>query len=192
MTNKPRGFTLIELLIASTLLVIVALSIFSALQTGIFGYGSIDETLNGYSAGGYILERINTDLRNAFLFSKSKPYFSGSAAEISFLTILDSYEGNSRSKDLAFISYKLSDKKLLRLCRKNAESLNENSSIQPEEMIGAIDTILFSYGLAADPKEPLLWQASWSAQEKLPNAVKVILSIKQKKPLTLERTIYLP
>ncbi|MFA5118159.1 MAG: prepilin-type N-terminal cleavage/methylation domain-containing protein [Candidatus Omnitrophota bacterium] len=192
MTNKYRGFTLIELLIASTLLVIVALSIFSALQTGIFGYGNIDETLNGYSTGGYILERINTDLRNAFLFSKSKPHFSGTAAEISFLTILDSYEGNSRSKDFAFISYKLSDKKLLRLCRKNAESLNENSSIQPEEMVGDIDTILFSYGLAADPKEPLLWQATWSAQEKLPNAVKVILSIKQKTPITLERTIYLP
>jgi prepilin-type N-terminal cleavage/methylation domain-containing protein len=191
MTDKPRGFTLIELLIASTLLVIVALSIFSALQTGIFGYGNIDETLNGYSTGGAIVERINSDLRNAICFSKNKPLFSGTATEISFLTIIDGYSANKRHKDFAFVSYKLSDKRLSRLCRKNKESLKESSSIQPEEMIGDIDAILFTYGLAPDPKEPLQWQATWNAQEKLPVAVKVSLSIKKKISITLERTIYL-
>jgi len=191
MTNKSRGFTLIELLIASTLLVIVALSIFSALQTGIFGYGNIDETLNGYSTGSSLLGRIDSDLRNAFCFSKNKSLFSGTATQISFLTIIDGYSGNKRRKEFAFVSYKLSDKKLSRLCRKDKESLKEDSSIHPEEMTGDIDTILFTYGRAPDPKEPLQWQAAWNAQEKLPAAVKVSLSIKKKIPITLERTIYL-
>jgi len=69
--------------------------------------------------------------------------------------------------------------------------LKEDSSIHPEEMTGDIDTILFTYGRAPDPKEPLQWQAAWNAQEKLPAAVKVSLSIKKKIPITLERTIYL-
>ncbi|MFA6217117.1 MAG: type II secretion system protein GspJ [Candidatus Omnitrophota bacterium] len=192
MTSKTRGFTLIELLIASTLLLVVALSIFSALQIGIFGYGNIDEALNGFLAGGQIIERINSDLRNSFLFSKGKPLFSGTGSEINFLTILDTYEGNNRQKDVAFISYTLVNNKLLRLCRKNKESLNEKSNIQPDEMTGDIEKISFSYGQAPDPKEPLQWQSSWIAQEKLPAAVKVLVSIKKKSTITLVRTIYIP
>lgn len=199
MMKLRRGFTLMELLIAVSIFAVVATTIFSSFRAGLFGFRNIEDNIYIYQAAGQIIERLDNELRNAFVYSVDKESkFSGSASGISFLTLVDTFTKAGVVKDYALVSYQLSGNKLMRLCRRNQESLNSRTEIKPEEMAADVSKISFSYGYADSIGQPLSFKDSWGdgnapdEQKALPKAVKVTLGIKGKKTQEFERTIYLP
>lgn len=187
--KKQKAFTLVEILIASLIFTVVMVSIYAAFHSGIFGYRSIDESIDTYQAARAILERLNTDLRNSFAYSDKNAKFTGAEKEMAFLALVDSYA------DFASVSYKLEGNKLMRLCKKNQEALKENSEIKPKEMAGNLE-IRFEYGYLPDGQQEIKFNNCWPADlsetdKPLPQAVRVNLTIKGKIEQNFERTIYL-
>ena len=204
MTHKKNivspgvGFTLVELLIACSIFLVVMSTIYSAFHSGVFGYRNIDETINAWQSARYILERINLELRNSFSYSAQDSRFLGSKNDISFLALVDTFApGGTLEEDYASVSYKLEGLKLIRLCRKGQDSLKEKSETQPEELYSNIEQMSFAYGYI-DESGSLQFQDSWPGQgspqeaKKLPVAVKVDLTLKNRMKDNFTRTIFLP
>ncbi len=188
MNSKNKSFTLIELLITSSIFMVVMLTVYISFNTGIFGYRNIEGTLSVSQTATKVLERINLDLRNSFAYSTDETKFSGSKNEISFLTL---------AQDYAFISYKLEENNFLRLCRRNQESLNDNSETEPKILASNLKEIVFSYGYVDPQSQILEWKDTWDDPILLPAAVKVNLSIKNEigrnsAEQDFERIIFLP
>jgi hypothetical protein len=168
-------------------------TIYLAFYSGIFGYRNIEETIDVYQAIGQILERVNLDLRNSFAYSNDDTKFVGNKNEISFLTLVDTFNKDEIIQDYASITYKLEGNKFMRLCRRNQQTLNEKSEIQAKEMVHNIEEINFNYGYRVSSDEPLKFdKESWDDKTKLPLAVKVKLTVKDKTKQEFERIIYLP
>ncbi len=188
MNSQNKSFTLIELLIASSIFMVVMLTVQISFNTGIFGYRNIEGTLTVAQAATKVFERMNLDLRNSFAYSTDETKFSGGKNEISFLTL---------AQDYAFISYKLEENNLLRLCRRNQESLDDKIEIKPKILASNLKEIVFSYGFLDTKKQILEWKDAWDDPVLLPAAVKVNLTIKNEIGRTnaeqnFERIIFLP
>jgi prepilin-type N-terminal cleavage/methylation domain-containing protein len=191
--RRPKAVTLIELLIASSIFLVVMVTIYSAFHSGVFGYRHIDEALTMNQSARQALERLNLDLRNSFAFSKERANFTGTKSSIGFLTLADTFSKDTITRDFAFVSYSLDGKKLMRLCRKNTESFNQASQIQSEEMASDIEAITFSYGYKSDSDELLKFDKdTWDDESLMPLAVKIKLTLKNTRAQDFERTIYLP
>ncbi len=193
--NKPvTGFTLIELLVASGILTLVMLGIYSAFHSGLFSYRNIDEAINVSQQARQVLGRINSDLRNSFVYYlDNQTKFSGDSENLNFLTVVDSYSGQEDRlwRHYAFISYKLEGDKLMRLCRKDQDALNDKSQAAADEMVSNIGSMSFSYGYVGADGKTVEWRQNWDDPKVLPVAVKVKLGLKGKTEYGFERTIYL-
>lgn len=199
LRNSVTGFTLVELLIASAIFLTIMATIYSSFHAGIFGYKNMEETVNVHQSARQILERINLDIRNSFVFSENESKFLGNRQGVSFLTIADTYDEDGIIENYAFVAYQIEEGKLTRLCRKGKESLNNNSGIQSEEMALNGATLVFSYGYSINGQEGVKWKDTWGAaddpaqeQKILPVAVKVKLAVKNNAGYNFERTIFLP
>jgi len=189
--RRNQGLTLVELLIASAIFVVVMFTIYSAFNSGIFGYRNMEEAMDTYQAARQILERLNLDLRSSFIYSPEEVKFSATNKQISFLALVDVYREDKVTQKYASISYALEGNKLTRLCRTDQEALSKNSEIIPEEMADNAE-ISFSY-LYLDPADNSLKEKDiWDEKLILPLAVKIDLTIKSKIEAHFERTVYLP
>ena len=193
---NPRGLTLIELLIAISIFVVLMVTIYSSFQTGIFGHRNIEETITSYQAARQVLDRVNLDLRSSFIYSSEDAKFTGNSHQISFLTLVDTFKEDKIVRDFAFVSYNVTDDKLMRLCRKGKDSLRDSSEIQPEEMVSGVE-VVFQYAHIPNENAEIEFQDDWgidSDEEKkvLPAAVKISLIEKDKTQQGFERTIYIP
>jgi type II secretory pathway component PulJ len=182
--RKISGFSLLELLITSSLFLILMLVIFSSFRTGVLGYKNIDKAIDSQILGQRILEMLNLDLRNAFAYSESQTKFQGAKNHLAFLAV--------RTEALSFISYKLEGDRLFRLSRKNKESLNPESEAVPKLIATNIEEFALNYAYGIDGDKSLKWQESWDETEKLPQAVKVRLVLKENPQRSFERAIFLP
>lgn len=187
-----RSFTLIELLIASSIFIIIMVTLYLSFNTGLFGYKRIEDALFSSSTALRALGRINLDLRNSFAYSDNETKFQGNENEISFLTLLDAFRDDKITQDYAFISYNLEGNKLLRLCRRNQDSLNEKADMKSQILASDIEKIIFSYGHYDSGKHTLEWEDKWNETAGLPAAVKIILTVKKNETgCDFERMIYL-
>ncbi len=187
-----RAVTLIELLIASSIFVVVMITIYSAFHTGLFGYSDIEDSIDIYQTARLLLERLNLDLRNHFAYSSDETKFSGNNTEINFLTLTDNVSQGKLMHNYSFISYKLDGKSLLRLCRSNQEALNDKSQTQAQELASNIESLSFSFAFFDPASQELKWKDSWDEKTLFPVAVKAKLIISGKTKQEFARTIYLP
>jgi type II secretory pathway component PulJ len=187
-----KAFTLAELLIASSIFLAVMVSIYTAFHTGTFGYRDIEENIRVSQTAKQILECINLDLKNSFYYSSKETKFTGNKNDISFLTLIDTFIRGEIFQNYAYLVFKLEGDTLTRLCRKGKEALNVESEIKPQELGSNIEELAFSYGTAASGDQPLDWKDAWSDEKKLPTAVKVKLTIKNRAKHEFSRIIYLP
>lgn len=187
-----NGFTLVEVLVASSIFVIVIMTVYSAFHGGILGYRNIEKAIDIHQSAMHILERINTDLRNSFAYSQAETKFKGEGDIISFLALVDRFNGDNIIQDYAFISYDLQGGRIMRQCRRNQESLNVRSEIAPEELASNVQELSFSYASAGSKQGSMEWTDSWSDPRVLPPAVKIKLILKDKTSREFERTIFLP
>jgi len=186
--REKRGFTLIELLITVSIFSVIALSLYSVFNTGLFSYRRIKESLSVHQAARKIFSRISLDLKNSFAFSDVEARFVGKGNEIAFLSLV----GGSFSS----VSYRLEQGKLLRLCKKDSESLN---SIQPRIIAKQITDLNFSYAFLTGDERFYDWKDDWGEEErdKIPLAVKIKLILKEKLPketrdVEFEKVVFLP
>ncbi len=193
LENALTGFTLLELIISSAIFLVVVLTIYSAFYAGVFGYHDIEENINTFQIARQIFERINSDLRNSVIYAQNETMFNGTNNAISFSSLTDRFSEDKIIQDYALISYKLEDKKLMRICLKNQEILtNSSSQAQEEEMDSNIEELSFSYGYIPEGKQAIEWKDSWDDPAALPAAVKVKLTLKNKIKQDFQRTIFLP
>ena len=186
------GFTLVELLLAASIFIALMMGLYSAFRTGIFSYARIDESLSLGQEVAQIFDRLNLDLRNSFSFSPDLSKFSGSPSDMTFLTLVDTSENASIENKYSRVSYTWADRKLVRLTRRDKQSLDEKTEANPEEMASNIEDCVFSYsGFAADGTT-LIWKSAWEDLKAMPLAIKIKLTIKEKETVEFERTIYLP
>jgi len=193
-----KAFTLVELLIASSIFLVILVTIYSAFQTGVFGYRKIEDAISVYQSARLILERMNLDLRNSFAYSKDETRFTGGKTEMAFLALVDTFTQGAMYREYATISYKSLDFKLMRLCRKNKQSLDEKSPIQPEEMTQSLQELSFEYGFQDPADKSLKFKDTWGSKndpanegKQMPVAVKIKLTLKNKTTQDFQRTIYL-
>jgi hypothetical protein len=199
MKQQNEALTLLELLIAVSILVVVMVTIYTAFRSGIFGYRDIAHTLDVHQSVRSILNRIDLDLRNSFVYKDDDAKFNGSEKTISFLALVDTFKEDSFAQDFAFIAYELNGNKIVRLCRKNQEALKEKSEILPEEIADSVG-IKFTYGYIPKGKQgqeqELEFKESWGNEEDerrtLPLAVRVELTIEGALKQKFLRTVYLP
>ena len=192
MNKTNKAITLIELLIASSIFMIVMMSVYLTFRTGLFGYRDIEENIDIYQTARLALERLNLDLRNVFKYSQDETKFSGNNSEILFLTLVDKFSKSQLMRHYAFVSYKLEAKILLRLCRLDKEALNEKSELEPQELASNIENFSLSYGFIESGNEEIKWKDTWEDKKAFPVAVKVKLSMAGKTKQEFERTIYFP
>jgi len=184
-----RSFTLVELLIASSIFALVMVALYAAFSSGVFGYRNIQERIDAYQQARLVLEHLDRDLRNSFAYSAADTKFSGQGDKVSFLSLADDYRGNEIISAFAFISYYLEGDKLMRLCRKDQESLDPDSKIKADEFAFGVEKIAFTY--IYQDKEAVKEKDTWDDPKSLPLAVKVDLTLKNKNAYAFERTIYL-
>lgn len=180
-----------ELLISVTVLSIIMLSIYSAFHTGMFGWRDIGNTIDIYEAANRILERLNLDIRNSFAYSQDESRFKGISNRVEFLTTVDLYQDKRVISEYAFVSYLVENDKLMRICRRGQDSLNEKSDAIAEEISSDVGGLAFSYGYLSSGGRELKFVDSWPSgnNAELPLAVKVSFGIKDK---NFERVIYIP
>ncbi len=188
---RKKGFTLIEVLIASVVFVVVMLAVYAAFSTGLFGYRTIEDRLSLYQGGAQILGQLNSDLRNSFPYSENDVKFTGTKDRLSFLTIANVFSSGMFNQDYAFVSYKLENNKLFRLCRLNQQALNAAAEVEFEEMISDIESLFFSYAVLGADGKTLEWKDDWSDSKVMPAAVKINLILKGKVRQDFTRTIFL-
>jgi prepilin-type N-terminal cleavage/methylation domain-containing protein len=197
--RKRKGFTLVEVLVSASIFLVVLVTIYSAFHTGVFGYRNIEDRISLYQSARFILERLNLDLRNSFAYSEDDSKFQGSKEEISFLTLVDTFTPEATPREYSLISYRAQGERLLRLCRKNKQSLNEDSGVLPEDMNQGLKELAFEYGYIDPTDKSLKFKDTWamgrdaeSERKGMPAAIKIKLVLKNKTLQDFQRTIYLP
>jgi len=190
--KSNQALTLIELLIASSIFVIVMVTIYLTFNTGLFGYRDIEENIDIHQTARLLLERLNLDLRNSFAYSADETKFLGNNSEISFLTLTDNANQGKLMRNYSFVSYKLEGNNLLRLCRKDQDALNDKSETQARELASNIESLSFSFAFIESGSQELKWKDSWGDKTSSPVAVKAKIIISGKTKNEFERTIYFP
>lgn len=205
--RREHGLTLVELLIAASIFSVIILTIYSAFHTGILSYRKIDSAFDVYQTARLILNRMELDLKNSFVFTKKDSKFQGNKTSINFFSPVDSFSEGKSSLDLCHIKYELSNGILNRACYKGLDALkgNPESPIE-EELSSDVKELSFEYAyLTGDLDEPYTWQEIWPSEDPnkqeeqkktLPLAVKIKLSLIEKNKLqnvvNFNKTVSLP
>ncbi|MBI4706488.1 MAG: prepilin-type N-terminal cleavage/methylation domain-containing protein [Candidatus Omnitrophica bacterium] len=204
--RKPRflgwgvtGFTLIEVLISTTIFAVVLVVIYSAFQTGVLSYNKIDSASGVYNPVRVIFNRIESDIKNTFVYNKDDSQFHGTEHGIYFFSIRDSFDKDSNiNTNLALIKYELNADKLKRSCLVGIDVLDDNSTHQAQDLLDNLEEFLIEYASRTnDPDNPYQWQKSWpregddNQKKNLPLAVRVTMVLKgtEEKPGEQERRI---
>jgi len=198
--NKTKGLTLLELIIASAIFTVIMAVLYTSFSSGIFGTKSIDDSIKVTGGARLILGKLNSDLINSFVFSDEEARFSGREDELSFMTLTDSFIEGTFFREYSKVSYTQDQERLLRVCRRNKQSLDPNSEVTPQELSAGAQ-IKFEYGYYSIPDERIIFKDSWATEgtealleeeKNPPLAVKVNLTLGSSDAESFERTIYIP
>ncbi len=175
------GFTLVELLIASGIISVVLLSLYSAFSTGIMSYHKFDSSAATCLNARLILNRVEADLRNSFIYKNDDSGFKGSEGALEFYSVIDAYRNNELSPAVQLVKYEFKDGSLSRALGGTSEELSaEIKKIGYE----------FAYKLATpnpgDP-EPYKWKNNWPDPDESPGSVE-----KTQLPVAVRITLSLP
>lgn len=197
--KKREGFTLLELLLAVSLSAIIILGIYSALQTGILSYNRMERSSGVFQAARVILNRMETDLKNSYIYSQADSRFRGSKTgqTIEFCNILDIFEQREAFYLPCRIKYELDSQILKRTIYSGFQVSEESPAAQAEELSADIKELVLEFAyLSDDPNKNIEWQEAWPAeqgkpdqQKGLPLAVKVKLSLIEKDLHSQETTV---
>jgi prepilin-type N-terminal cleavage/methylation domain-containing protein len=184
MIKTRRGFTLIEILIASSIFSLVILGLYSAFQTGIFAYNRIDSAFNIYQTARILFNRMESDLKNSFIYSEDDSKFQGTGSGLEFFSAVDSFTESTSVVAICRIKYYLEADSLKRSCQQGLDALQDGADIEGEELSADVKEVSLQYAYSKGIKDkPFEWQDSWpqenvpESKKTLPLAVKIKLSL---------------
>lgn len=171
-----RAFTLIELIIATVMLAMIVVSIYSAFSVGIKAWrrGSEDRDLQKIRIG---LLRMQKELRSSFFFSEAP--FKGTSSEITFPLVV-----SEENKDNIYVVnyYIVEDRNTGYEALMKRKTLFMDNQILGEkdvdEVIFLANSIDFEYAYELkDGLKGFKWRPAWGEpQKKIPSAVKINFS----------------
>ncbi|MDD5595494.1 MAG: type II secretion system protein GspJ [Candidatus Omnitrophica bacterium] len=188
--RKIKGFTLIEVLLAVSLSAVIVLGVYSALQTGILSYEKQELAAGIYQTAKVILNRMETDLKNSYIYMQSDSHFKGSKAQSSmdFFTVSEIFEKGERRILPCRVKYELGDQVLKRFFYRGLEASQTSPAVEAQEIASDVKGMVLEFAYpSSDPNTNIAWQDSWpeeggsQEQEKtLPVAVKIKLTLIEK------------
>ena len=181
-----RSFTLIEVLISTAIFAVVLVAVYSAFQAGTLSYNKIDSAAGVFQPVRVIFNRMELDIKNAFVYGKDDAQFHGTAQSLDFFTVVDSFDENGKiSPNLALVKYEFSDNKLKRTCLVGLDALDANSTQASQDLLDNLEDFSIEYAFRTlNPDNPYEWQKSWpkesddNQKKNLPLAVKITLSLR--------------
>lgn len=186
-----RGaFSLLELLIVSSIFSVMMLSIYSAFQAGILSYNKMDSAFNIYQTARVILNRMEQELKNSFIYCLEDSGFEGQGQALRFFSLSDAFAQGRAVANICRIKYEqdLTNNVLKRNVSRGLAVLeSDDKGASAEELSSAIQKISFEYASSSNRlDEPFTWQPAWpkpgDAEQKkeLPLAVRIKLSLAEK------------
>lgn len=172
-----RSFILIELIIATVILAIVIVSIYSAFSVGIKAWrrGSEGRDFQKIRIG---LLRMQKELRNSFFFSEVP--FKGISTEVTFPLVIS---GEDKDNIYVVNYYIAEDRNTGCMALKKRKTLFMDNQIPVEkdadEIIFLANSINFEYAYESkDGLKGFKWKAAWEeSQKKNPLAIKINFSL---------------
>ncbi|MBI5873947.1 MAG: prepilin-type N-terminal cleavage/methylation domain-containing protein [Candidatus Omnitrophica bacterium] len=185
-----RGFTLVELLLAASISSVVMLGVYSVFRSGLFAYNKIDSASAVYQSSRMLLSKLETDLKNSFIYTRNDSFFKGGRNFIEFFTISDRLNQDGEASSFVCRGRYVFDGEVLKYSYPcGSDSLKTNETQGPEELILGVKDISFKYAYKiADKDSQYNWQESWPGEERdvqksqlagRPAAVGVVLTLKE-------------
>jgi len=180
--SDKKGFTLIEVLVAVTIIAVIVLSIYSAFNTGITAYKKMDTAFSSFQDARIILNVIETDLKNSFIYSEESSFFKGGSSALDFFSILNTYDKDEKYNSLCRIKYTLEGNTLKRTVYGGFAALGDDENAQAQELSNSIEKIDFEYAyIGSGDDKAIIWRNVWPQKDnqtgQLPLAVKIKLSL---------------
>ncbi|MCX5658005.1 MAG: prepilin-type N-terminal cleavage/methylation domain-containing protein [Candidatus Omnitrophica bacterium] len=183
--KKSRAFTLLEILIAASLFSLVLLSIYSAFRIGILSYQKIDSASTVYRRARILFNRLESDLKNTFSYTKDDTRFKGTVSTLEFFSVVDFFEEGKRYPDVCRIKYAAQENGLQRVLFRGANALKEEAEALSVEALFPVDAVSFQYAVSSPGADLAyewidVWPKEGSPKNILPLALKVKLRVIEK------------
>lgn len=185
-----KGFTLVEILIASVILGVILVSLFTAFQAGLTAYRRTEEGLLENRGASIFFFQLDQELRNAVPYSKHP--FEGTSEKISFPAWLKSYTPEGTEKGIYLIEYRWKHGQVIRTQRKLTNKLKEKSAVT-ETVLDALLDCRFEF-LKLSGEETLVWDKNWENNPYvgLPRGVRVEIFGQSLGPKPARQQILIP
>ncbi len=178
--KKNSAFTLIEILIVVSIFSLLIISVYSVFRTGLASNEKIEKAGRFFQGVRLSMNLMETDLKNAFNYSKADSNFIGSNNSVQFSAVCDEYEKSGAIySDIKHIGYELSDDSLI---RKSKSSIGIPKEEEIWVCLSGIKELSVQFAApAGDSTKMYKWQDSWplegevSQKKELPIAVRVKL-----------------
>jgi hypothetical protein len=138
-----------------------------------------------------------SELQNAVLYSEKVEFsnFTGEENRLSFYTLAKVFTEMPAHYELMKVTYNWdgSANVLQRLQQTIPESMQEAQEQQPEEVLAKVSRLNFFYcyeDKSASP--PYKWENIWDNEVKIPQGVKIELTLEPEEKLTLSKYVFIP
>ena len=194
--NKKAGLTLIELLIGITIFSVIAASLYSNLNTGIYIWKRSKTDISENRAVLYLFNKLRYDLQSAVSFSSIQ--FVGEADNLYFCSLQEDLN-NPKLIELKKIEYTLTNKNEsdIHLTRKLQHISNAISTdpqpMDKEKHFKNVKNIQFEYSYIDTENEILVWMPYWTQKDVLPKYIRIFWEFRNP-PINTKttQTIYIP
>ena len=172
---KANGYTLIEVLIATAILSIVLVILYSSFQVGLAGYRRAEANLTEERDLDVFFYQLTRELKAAFPYSKDP--FQGTREMIAFPTASVRYTPKGAIEELTHVEYRVKGRSLIRTERKLRKGKLREEQTRTETIFERVGECRFEF-LYFGSNKKLEWREEWANKPYtgLPRGVRVALS----------------
>ena len=195
--SNSTGFTIIELLLAISLFLLVSMSLFFSMRSGLQLYKRSDEGLATTHEIMFLLNTLTHELRNSFRYS-SVP-FKGDERTLTFPSVLLTYDKDEVFTDIYKIEYNFKSRTLTK--EKHSLSRNKDKKVTQKILHPLLKDMSFCFGFFDENEKIVVWKDEWPLEFEgmFPQAIKVNLIVtffdkdmKRGIDKKIERKIWIP
>ncbi len=184
--RNKEGFTLIEVVIVTAMAAVISLALYSTLSNGLRIWKKVNDSSVEEDIG-FFLARMNTDVRNSFVF-KTIP-FTGTAEHVDIPTLV--MFPQSHAKTIGKVVYAF-DPYAHTLTRRSWDysRISREAQGAAAQSLQSVKRAGFQYYYYDPEKKDYLWVQEWQ-RKSLPVAVRVEIELNGREGITA-RTMRIP
>ncbi|MBN2119665.1 MAG: hypothetical protein JW734_01240 [Candidatus Omnitrophica bacterium] len=188
---RNKAFTLVEIIITASLVTVVGLALYSAVNSGIKIWQRLNKS-HAQEEVSVFFEVLSTDLRNSFVYGEI--YFIGEKERLEFATLVttaSTYPGLRRGPGQVAYYLDSKAKKIIKE-KRNLSHIYKEAQGSVQEVLSKVSSLNFEYYYYDSLRKEYFWLDEWE-EESLPLAVRVRLEITGKdKVYKIIRTFNVP